>query len=209
MDDSRDYTEDAIQPASEITPEPMAVQLLATIRGKSDNGGLITVQTPNGMFPLESGAPSNGCTIISFPASELTAFGTFTHRSIPVVVYDRQKSFPPPHVPHVRVILSNAIITSDGDSAVGAAPRIELCAMIKAIGTAAETVLLLTPNGSIPLMTIEPAQEYPIYSVAQSEFTAYDAGGSLPVYLYGEESLVPPLAPSECQIIFADLIVTL
>lgn len=207
MDNSRDYTEDAIQPASEITPSTMAVQLLATIRGKDDNDSLITVQTANGPFSVQSGTPLTGCVIITFPTSRLTAFGAFTHQAIPVLVYDEQKSFPPPQEPQVRVILSNAIITSDGDTAVDSVPRVELYAMLKAIGTAEETVILMTPNGPIVLKASEPMKEYPIYSVKQSDFTASDAEGSLPVYMYDEQTPVPPLGPSECQIIFTDLIV--
>ena len=207
MDDSRDYTEDAIQPASEITPEP-AVQLLATIRGNDDNGVSITVQTPNGPFPVGSGDQLHDCAIINVPTSCLFAFVKFSPQAIPVVVYDEHKASPPPQGPQVRVILSNAIITSDGDTAIGSACRVELYARIKAIGTGEETVVLHTPNGSVQLTAAEPAQQYPIYSVEQSEFTASDADGSVPVYLYDEGSLVPPLAPSECQIIFTDLIVT-
>ncbi len=209
MDDSRDYTEDAIQPASEITPAPMTVQLLATIKGNDDNGDLITVETPNGPFPVGSGDQMNNCAIITFPTSELIAFAQFTHQSIPVLVYDEQKAVPPPQGPQVRVILSNAIITSDGDTAVGSGCRIELYGKIKAIGTAEEKVILLTPNGSTALKAADHAREYPIYSVEQSAFTASDDEGSLPVYLYDGRTGVPPMGPSECQVIFTELTVTL
>jgi hypothetical protein len=144
----------------------------------------VATPTPN-TFSITVGAPMPDVPVLIVPFSEFLAFDG--NGNIPVVITSRPMIGALQDTPHVRVILTNAIITAD--------PHLQIFATIEAFNTGSKIVDLVTPNGWTPSLVAGVPVDFKVYDTLTSNFTALDSSGIVPVNLYDRVLPGQPVLP--------------
>ena len=140
----------------------------------------ITVHTPiPSTFTVTVGTAPCDIVIARMPTAIFSASGEMG--PIPVWVYANTQIGPRPSTPGVRIIITNAIITAN--------PVLALLADIEVFNTGDTPVRLTTPGGMIEIAG--RVKDFPIYAMDQSNYTASDSSGAVPVAICYPSQVIP------------------
>lgn len=169
-----EYGEDVRDIAMDDASTAGYIEIVAEVSACGPTSGAIfTVTTPAlSTFPVMVGSQAHPQSLVQVPLSHFSASYGLLPTPVPISVYDSPKLGAPLTTPHVRIILTNAIITKD--------PKLEIQATIEAFNTGTgkdDMVVVSTPHGSFHIGEGVPV-DCIVYSVNQCSFTAKDDQGA-------------------------------